>query len=150
MLTVLALVASLLSPRPTLPAVVTVAGDSVIVTLSLADNTAAQPVSVDSVEFTVTLTPVGASSTKTVRVAHGSPSTASVAYPLTLWAPGQTLGGPVTVRLGRINAACAGGVCWSTIGQYGSGSAWAWGYTLDTQAPNPPENGKLTVSAGLN
>jgi hypothetical protein len=129
---------------------VTVAGDSVIVVVAVADNATAQTVAVDSVEVTAHFTP-DPTKTQVKRVAKSAGSTSvRFAFPLTLWTPGNTRGGPVSVRLGRI-AACTGGVCWSGETMKGSHGAWAWSYLLDATAPAPAEVLKITVTpAALN
>ena len=123
-----------------------VAGDSVIVTVTVTDNLAAQPVSVDSVKVSVVLSPI-ANSTQTLTLPHASPTVFRFAYPLSLWAPNQTLGGPVSVWLGHVGSL---GINWSAVKTAGSSGSWAWGYTLDATAPNPAENGTFTIGAALN
>lgn len=148
MYSLLAALCTAFHPTPTVA--VAFAGDSVIVTVSVADNAVAQTVSVDSVKVTVQLTPI-ANSSKTQTLPHAAPTVFRFAYPLSLWAPGQTLGGPIDIRLGHIGAGCAPSACWSGIYTKGSAGAWAWGYLLDNRAPNPAEPGAVTVpSVGLN
>lgn len=132
----LALAVALTPPQVT----VAVAGDSVIVTVAVADNAAAQPSSVDSVGVYIEITGLGASSIRTATEAHVAGGTMHrFAYPLSLWTPGQTRSGIVGARLGHTDGTAA---VWS---EWVYTTAPTWSYTRGAVAPNPPEAG--TVSA---
>lgn len=140
MLSVLALCCALI-----LPPTVTVGGDSVVVTVSVADN-ASQPVSVDSVGFYIEITGAGSSGIRVASTAHvAGVTTHRFAYPLTLWAPNQTLSGIVGSRLGHVEGAV---VAWSN---WVYTTAPTWSFTRTVPAPNVPAAGTITASpAALN
>ena len=146
MLSVLACLALACTP-PLVASTVTVAGDSVIVTVAVADN-ASQPVAVDSVRFYIEIDRGvigGITDTMTATEAHTAGTTTHrFAYPLSLWGAGQTLGGRVGAMNGRVAAGC-GGVCWSGW-SYSANPGWS--YTLDATAPDAPSG--ISATAALN
>ncbi len=142
MLSVLALLSCLITPPS---ATVTVAGDSVVLVVAVADNATPQAVSVDSVAARADIGAFGSELARTV-VKSAGVTTIRFAWAKANWGANQTRGSTIKVKLGRIAAGCAGGVCWSaeTTGP-------TWSYTLDATAPAVPEAGAITVqSVGLN
>ncbi len=125
--------------------VVTVAGDSVLVTIALTDNATPQAVSVDSVEFYCEITGmVGGGRTKKVAKVAGT-TTATLAYALSIWAPNQTKGGKYGARLGHTES---GVTAWSA---YTYVTSPGWSYTRTVAAPDAPETLKVSnPSTSLN
>ena len=116
---------------------VTVAGDSVVIQVALADN--ASPVVADSVEFYIDMASQASIKKAVVAKVPGT-TTARFAYALTAWSVGQTKGGQIGARY----KAAAGASDWTFS------PTNAWTYTRQA-LPAAPEADKLTVqSVGLN
>jgi hypothetical protein len=128
------------------PVSVTVAGDSVVVVVALADNAAPQAVGVDVVEFYADIAGGGTAGIRKVVVAkQAGTTTGRMAWPLSGWTANQTKSGQIGARLGNVEGAVTAWSDWTFS------AAGAWSYTREVPAPSAPEVDKVTLqSAGLN
>ena len=135
------------APAATLTHTVTVAGDSVILVVAIADDLGPQPAGVDSLAVAASLGEGAFELAQRVAKVAGGPTLVRFAWHLDLWAPGQTRGSDIRVQAGNADALCPGGVCWiapETVGP-------AWSYTRLALVPNAPPASAVTVeSVGLN
>jgi hypothetical protein len=138
----LVIAALLGSPTPS----VTVAGDSVIVVVALADNAVPQAAGVDVVEFYADIAGGGTANIRKVVVAKAAGvTTGRLAWPLSAWTANQTRGGQIGARLGNTEGVVTAWSDWTFS------AAGAWSYTREVPAPAAPEVDKVTLqSAGLN
>ena len=121
------------------------AGDSVLVTVAVADNAAPQAVTVDSVEFYVEITGlINGSRSKRVAKVPGTTS-AVLSYSINTWSPNQTRGGKYGARLGHTESGVTAWSAWTYVTSPG------WSYTRVIAAPAQPDSTKVTnPSTGLN
>lgn len=132
-------------PTPVTPTVA-VAGDSVILTVTIDEDVGAQPVSVDSFVVKSGHTTFGNDYPIRAARAASGPTAVRFAWPKTVWAPNTTVGGTIKVTMGHIAPGeCGAGVCW------GPETATAsWSYFRDATAPGAIRGDAVTWSAGLN
>ena len=124
---------------------VTVAGDSVVLTVAIADDLGSQPVSVDSLLVRADIGAFGSELVARVAKVAGEVTVARLAWDKAHWAPNQTRGSAIRVTAGHVGD-CAGGVCW---GPETEGPAWS--YFRDATAPVAIPAEAITVqSVGLN
>ena len=122
---------------------VTVAGDSVVIVVAVADNATPQTTTVDSVGIRIDrVNCISCPRSVTVAKVAGVTS-ARFAYPLSMWTPNQTWSGKIGARLAHVEE---GEVAWSAWTDVTNG----WTYTRTVPTPNAPEAGTVTSSVGLN
>jgi len=126
---------------------VTVAGDSVILTVTIAEDIGAQPVTVDSFVVKSGINVFGADVPVRVARAASGPTAVRFAWSKAqVWAPNSSHGGTITVSARYIAPGeCGTGVCWGPDSQTA-----AWTYFRDATAPVAVPASAVTWTAGLN